>query len=243
MWKNIGVEKCLSFINCQLRPGSTGGPPKPAIKPAVTISRMTGAGGRTVAAKLAEYLQTHAPGPVEWTVFDRNLMEKVLVDHHLPERIAEYLPENHKPYLGDTVEEFLGLHPSSWALVQQTTDTVWHLAQMGYVILVGRGAAVITAKLPNVFHVRLIGSLEARLEQVQQIYHLDRPAALEMIKTEDRGRRRYLKQHFGKDIDDPMLYDLVINTDRISHGEAARLIGDAVVHQLQLEPHGQPVVH
>ncbi len=243
MWKNIGIEKCLSFINCQLRPESAGGPPRPAVRPAVTISRMTGAGGRTVAAKLAEYLQVHAPGSCEWTVFDRNLMEKVLVDHHLPQRIAEYVPENHKSYLGDTLEELLGLHPSSWSLIQQTAETIWHLAHLGHVILVGRGATVITAKLPNVFHVRLVGSLEARLEQAQRVYHIDRAAALEMIKTEDRGRRRYLKEHFGKDVDDPLLYNLIVNTDRIPHNEAARLIGDAVVHAFQLEPRGQAVLH
>jgi hypothetical protein len=31
-----------------------------------------------------------------------------------------------------------------------------------------------------------------------------------------------------KDIDDPLLYDMVINTDRVSYREAARLIAEAV---------------
>ena len=58
----------------------------------------------------------------------------------------------------------MGLHPSSWTLVQQTNATILQLAQMGNVILVGRGATVITSKLNNVFHVRLVGSLEKRIE-------------------------------------------------------------------------------
>ena len=57
----------------------------------------------------------------------------------------------------------------------------------------------------------------------------DRKAALELIRREDRGRKRYLRKYFRKDIDDPLLYHLVINTDFVSYQEAARLIGDAVV--------------
>ena len=46
---------------------------------AVTISRQTGSGGHVVAEQLAAYLQAHAPNEAcPWTVFDRNLVEKVL---------------------------------------------------------------------------------------------------------------------------------------------------------------------
>jgi cytidylate kinase len=43
-----------------------------------------------------------------------------------------------------------------------------------------------------------------------------------------------LKEHYEKDIDDPLLYDLVLNTDRMPYEEAARLIGDAVIHEFHL---------
>jgi cytidylate kinase len=202
---------------------------------------MTGAGGHTIASKLADYLQTRAPADCHWTVFDRNLMEKVLDDHHLSKRTAEFIPENHKSMLRDTVEELLGLHPSSWTLVQQTAETILHLAEMGYVILVGRGANVITSKLANVFRVRLAGSLEKRTERVQQVYDLDRPHALEFIQKQDKGRRRYLKEHFGKEIDDPLLYDLIINTDGLGYDDAARLIGDEVIHRFHLDRRAEAV--
>jgi cytidylate kinase len=234
MWKNIGIEHCLSFINCHLGSQGKAGIFEPSLKPAVTISRMTASGGRTVASKLAEYLQARVPAHCQWTVFDRELMEKVLEDHHWDKRMAEFMPENHKPMLADIMEELLGLHPSSWTLLQQTAETILHLAQLGYVILVGRGANIITSKLENVFHVRLVGSLQKRTERAQQVYDLDRAAALEFIKREDKGRRRYIKEHFGKDINDPSLYHLVINTDRIRYDDAARLIGDEVIHRFGL---------
>jgi len=157
MWNSIGYNRCLSFINCQLSSKGRSGFVEPQIKPAITISRMTGSGGRTVAARLADFLHTRAPCHCQWTVFDRNLMEKVLEDHQLKKRIAEFIPESHKSMFGDMLEEFLGLHPSSWTLVQQTAETVLQLAEMGFVILVGRGANVITSKLESVLHVRLIG--------------------------------------------------------------------------------------
>ncbi len=235
MWKNIGYEQCLAFINCQLRPQGESHLVSGAIRPTITISRMTGSGGRTVAAILTDYLQTRIPGSCRWTIFDRNLVEKVLEDHHLHKRIGEFMPENHKSMLGDMIEELLGLHPSSWTLVQQTAETILHLAHLGHVIIVGRGANIITSKLENVFHVRLVGSLETRTRRVQEVFDLGRQAALEFIHKEDKGRRRYLKEHFDKDIDDPLLYHLIVNTDHLRYDDAARLIGDEVIRRFHLE--------
>jgi cytidylate kinase len=44
----------------------------------------------------------------------------------------------------------------------------------------------------------------------------------------DQGRKRYVTKYYEKDIDDPLLYHLVINTDRVSYPEAARVIADAM---------------
>lgn len=235
MLKNVNYETCLSFIKCQLRPVGQGRTVEEPIRPAITISRMAGTGGYRVASKLAQYLQTHLPGRCEWTVFDRNLIEKVLEDHHLHRRIADFMAEDHKTVIIDSMEEYLGLHPSSWTLVQQTAETILHLAQMGYVVIVGRGGNVITGKLPNVFHVRLVGSLEKRIERAQEDHNLDPQAALEFVKKEDKGRSRYLRESFDKDIDDPLLYHLVINTDLIGYQDAAFLIGDEVIKRSQLD--------
>ncbi len=233
MWKNIGYEQCLTFINCQLRPGGT--PPVKPFRPAITISRMAGSGGRTIASRLAEYLQARAPVECGWTVFDRNLLAKVLQDHHLPTRIAEFMPEQHKSMLEDALEELLGLHPDSWTLLQQTAQTILRLAHMGYVILVGRGANLITRKMENAFHVRLIGSVETRAQRAEQLYDMDRQDALHFIHKTDKDRARYLRDHFRKNIDDPLLYHLVINTDRVSYEDAARLIGDEVIQRFHLD--------
>jgi cytidylate kinase len=94
---------------------------------------------------------------------------------------------------------------------------------------------VVTSKLDNVFHVRLVGSIEKRTEQVRKVYGYDRKAAKAFIHREDRGRKRFLKEHFAEDPENPLLYDLGINTDRIPYDEAARLIGDEVIRRFRLD--------
>jgi len=233
-----GLERCRTFINCQLQPGGklSAATRNGAPRRAITISRQTGSGGHSVAERVAEYLQMRAPKETcPWTIFDRNLVEKVIEDHNLPKRLARFMPEDRISEIPDTMDEIFGLHPPSWTLVRQTAETILHLAQLGNVIIIGRGAHVITAKLDSVFHARLVGSLEKRVEYLQQVNGLGRKAALELIRREDRGRRRYLKKYFDKNIDDPLLYHLVINTDLVSFDEAARVIGDAVLGRKAVE--------
>ncbi len=226
------LERCLTFINCQLQPSTAAqfSSKNGAAKRAITISRQAGAGGHLVAEKLADYLQAHSPKhSCPWTVFDRNLVEKVLEDHHLPARLAQFMPEDRISEMTDTMDELFGLHPPSWTLVRKTADTILHLAELGHVILIGRGANIITSRLDYVFHVRLVGSFEKRLRYIQEFNHWNRKAALEFVRREDRGRRRYVKKYFGAEIEDPLLYHLVINTDWVDGEQAARMIGEAML--------------
>jgi hypothetical protein len=68
--KSINYGKCLSFLKPQVRPVGQRGAVQDSIRPAITISRIAGTGGYKVAAKLAEYLQTHVPGRCEWREVD-----------------------------------------------------------------------------------------------------------------------------------------------------------------------------
>src|SRR6185369_11998039 len=104
-----------------------------------------------------------------WMIFDRNLVEKVLEDHNLPGRLAKFMPEDRISGVSDTMDELFGLHPASWILVRKISETILHLAEMGNVIVIGRGANVITSKLSHVFHVRLVGSLENRVKHLQEL--------------------------------------------------------------------------
>jgi cytidylate kinase len=228
------LERCRTFINAHLQSAGKAATTAQSEVPrrVVTISRQTGSGAHSVAEKLATLLQAHAPKDAcPWTVFDRNLVAKVLEDHNLPQRLAQFMPEDRISEIADAMDELFGLHPPSWTLVRQTSDTILRLAELGNVILIGRGANVLTRRLDYAFHVRLVGSVEKRVKYIQELQHLSKEAALKLIHREDRGRRRYLQQYFDTNLDDPLLYHLVINTDLVRHDEAARIIADAVLHR------------
>lgn len=228
---SISFNQCLSFINCQLTPQTAepGLRVIPAAYRAITLSRQTGSGAHEVAEHLARLLQKEMPAPhCPWTVFDRNLVERVLEDHKLPGRLAQYMPEDRVSYFSDTVDELFGLHPSSDELIRQTAETILRLAHMGGVIVIGRGATVVTAKLDYVFHVRLVAQVEVRVRYLQKLQQLSDKAALDLIDREDKGRARYLRAHYNTEIDNPLLYHMVLNTGSLGAELAARLIVDAM---------------
>ena len=150
------------------------------------------------------------------------------------------MPEDRVSEFGDAIEELFGAHPPSWTLLRQIEETVLQLASKGNVILIGRGANLITRPLGHVFHVRLVGSLEKRLKHCQDRYGITRNAALRLIRDEDRGRKRYLKKYFDEDLDDPLLYNLVLNTDLLPHAAAAQIIGNAALSRMQQNARTNP---
>lgn len=226
--KDTSLNKCLTYIEAQERSPRSSAKLQPPL-PAITISREAGAGAKSVATRVADLLEKREDKRgAPWTVFDQNLVEKVLQDHALPDRIRRFMPEDVTPVLTGAMEEMLGLHPSAWTLQQHTADTIFRLALMGNVIVVGRGSNFITARMPHVFHVRLVAPFEARVLRFCRERSLSTAEAEKLVRQTDQARRRYVKSHFNADIADPLGYDLVINTGRVDFDQAAALIVQAV---------------
>lgn len=223
-----GVERFLEAADYEARRRRDS--PTPSVhRPVITISRKAGSGAHVVAEELVDRLRAQDPeASPPWTVFDRNLVAQVLKEHDLPARWAGSMPEDRVSGIADTIDELFGLHPSHWTLVRKTADTILHLAEIGNVILIGRGANILTDRLPDALHVRLVGSVRRRIDHVEEYLDLDPHAAAEYVRTMDQGRKRYVTKYYGKDIDDPLLYHLVINTDRVTYPEAARMIAGAL---------------
>lgn len=220
-------EHCTSFISSQFK---SGGGAVAAARRAVTLSRQAGCGAAVVAEKLARYLPTHIPGDNRpWTVYDTNLIDKMLADRGLPTYLSKILREDRVSQLEDFMADALGVHPPSTTLLQHVTETLLKLAGDGNVILIGRGGNMVTAKLPHVFHVRLVAPLAQRIEHCAATLQMTRDQAAKFCHDEDHARKRYFKKYFNADIDDPLLYHMLINTGQVSYDEAARIIGDAVL--------------
>jgi len=222
-------KKTAGYITSQSARARKKPRQREVLEPAITISRQTGAGAVTLAGDLAEYLnrETEAKEPA-WKVFDKNLIRQVLEDHDLPASVERHMPEDSPKQVKDAFGDMMGLHPPNWELVKHTGETIYRLAKKGHCILVGRGANIITRDLPNVFHLRLIGSLEQRAVHCQDYYGIDEAEALERIQKQDRSRRRYLLAYYDIEIDDPTNYHLVINVDRYEHPALVALVGAIV---------------
>lgn len=227
---NAGIERCFSFINSH---AVTPGHSLAAMhtRRAVTISRQAGCGAVLIAERLAHYLQQHTPEDhAKWTVFDRDLMDKVLADHNMPKYLAKFLPEDRASQIEDTLADIFGVHPPTQTVVQQTAETILQLAELGSAIIIGRAGNIVTAKLPSVLHVRLIAPLEDRIERICRDDHKTPDEARRFCLEEEQARTRYLKTYFQADINDALLYHLVINTSRVGLENSVRIIGDAVMH-------------
>jgi cytidylate kinase len=201
-------------------------------QPSITISRETGAGAVTIAQMLVERLNAVSKpsgDTASWMIFDRNLAKHVLTDHELSQNLEKFMVEDARLPVEAIVEELLGLHPTQWTLVQHTTKTILRLAALGRAILVGRGAEAITSRLPFVFHVRLVAPLEKRIQHTSKYYKLTEEDAAKMIKEADHARRRYVRRYFDADVEDPLLYDLVLNTGRLGFVRTAELIAQAAM--------------
>jgi cytidylate kinase len=208
----------------------------------ITISREAGAGGKTIAELTARRLTTveNSLTASPWAVFDANLAKRVLEDHQLPANLERFVAEDARLPVEAIVEEVLGLHPSAWTLVQHTTHTILRLAALGHTILVGRGANVITARLPHVFHVRLVAPLATRIHQIAEYYHLGEAEAAKVVRELDQARRRYLRRYFNAEVDDPTLYDVTLNTGRLGFARAAEVIARLALQHHQAFVEGQP---
>jgi cytidylate kinase len=147
-----------------------------------------------------------------------------LEENRWPKELAEKITEDKRLFIDELMDDLFGLRPPSWVLVPQVVETMLRLAMAGHAILVGHGATVVTAKLSNVFHVRLTSSLTRRIERVQKLRNLTPEAAAKFVRKEDRGRARFVKAHFHARLDNELLYDLAVNTDRVSIDDAVAVI-------------------
>ncbi|MFZ5568408.1 MAG: cytidylate kinase family protein [Pseudomonadota bacterium] len=98
-----------------------------------------------------------------------------------------------------------------------TAEEVYELANQGNVVLRGWGATCLLRPVPHVVTVRITRSFNKRVEWLMN--HLetdDRDFAEEEIRRSDHAHATRMHQLFGVTWGDPVLYDLVLNTDRLS---------------------------
>lgn len=198
--------------------------------PTITISRETGVGAVAICEKMIEYFHKYSlPEYDDWTYFDRELIEKVMEDHHLPAHFKKLLSEEAPPKIDAWFGEILGITPSKISLLHKKRQTILKLAEFGNVIIVGQGANIITSNLSTAFHVRLVAPLSFRIENAMELYKVDRKQATDFIIKEDESRKNFIHKYFHKNIEDPHLYHAVINTCYHRLEDIAEMVGHCII--------------
>jgi cytidylate kinase len=76
--------------------------------------------------------------------------------------------------------------------------------------------------------VRVVAPVSDRITATRQRLGVSQEEAARWVKETDRERDRFVRDHFPKDPADAHLYDLVLNSGRLSVEECAELIEETL---------------
>jgi len=219
------VEKLPSFLEAMnYRTADAGG--RNGFHGFLTISRQAGAGAHTLAhAVLEEFAQEpEDPALAGWTLFDAAMCQKRLAEARLHVPLERLRAETLRSAMDDLGYQIFALQPPQDDILEKTFHIIQSLALKGKVIFIGRGAVAVTRCLPQGIHIRLVAPLSRRLERMAAYWQVPAVIARRRVLEEDDSRARLMRRYFGLDIDDPLLYDAVWNTDRLPTAHIAALL-------------------
>jgi cytidylate kinase len=179
----------------------------------ITISRGTFTGGQRLAQCLADNLGYRCIARIQsyeaskrYGVSDEELSKAISETPGLFER------------LGSERARYLACLRATLVREVKDDNVVYH-GLAGHFLLKG---------VPSVIRVRAIANIEFRVKNAMERNRSTRKEALEYIKRIDEKRSRWTKLLYHADLNDPHLYDIVINLDNISINSACELVCCAV---------------
>jgi Cytidylate kinase-like family len=107
-------------------------------------------------------------------------------------------------------------------------SVVRELARTPTIVIRGRGSQFILRDHPAAFHVLVVAPLEVRLRRVMTDLNLDQESAKQEIVRLDSSRREFIRRYFQAELEDPVFYDLTLNTGKLDLEAAAAIVVDAL---------------
>ncbi|MGA1862306.1 cytidylate kinase-like family protein [Deferribacter thermophilus] len=98
------------------------------------------------------------------------------------------------------------------------------LADEDNVIILGRGSQCILRNYKNAYHFRLYADFEDRAKWVANREQISIMDAKEKIKEIDKRKKNFISHYYDEDIDNRMLYHLLINMSKNSIDKVVSLI-------------------
>lgn len=179
----------------------------------VTISRQIGSGGDEVAARLAEELR--------FTLVDHTLLVQLLNAQDVSKSDVDMLDEEE---CGEARQQ----REQDRVYVDLVPALIADLASKKDLVMLGRGGQCIFRGCPNALKVRVVAGAKERARRLMAERGIEEQFAARLVEESDEARRRFIRYHYGEDVDDAVHYDLVVNADRLSVGTVTRLVLAAV---------------
>ncbi|MGY8825814.1 MAG: cytidylate kinase-like family protein [Candidatus Latescibacterota bacterium] len=108
------------------------------------------------------------------------------------------------------------------------TTLIQDFGQTGRAVIVGRASQIILADYPSACHLKIVAPFDERVGQIMKMREMDRNNARKLIEQHDNWRKDYLRNAHKADWDNPLLYDLTINTGRMTPEVAVDVIADYI---------------
>jgi cytidylate kinase len=109
---------------------------------------------------------------------------------------------------------------------------ILRIASERNVLIVGRASQVVLKDDPTALHLQVVAPMPRRLERLMRIHGIDQSKATQWIASSDRARSEYLRRYYNVGWNDPQLYDLVLNTGRLSIQTCVQLVAMAQVQRM-----------
>ena len=94
----------------------------------------------------------------------------------------------------------------------------------GNVVYHGHAGHLLLTEIPQVLKIRIIADKEDRINLLQKRENETKKAASEIIENEDKNRAFWTRYLYKMDINDPKLYDIVINIGNLTIQDACEII-------------------
>ncbi len=103
------------------------------------------------------------------------------------------------------------------------------MADENNVVIIGRGSQYILNDHPDAFHILLVNEFENRVKFLVDRYQFSEKKATQVVTNEDKRRISLYRKLHKKDYDNPGLYHLVLNMNRLDLKMAENLICQMIV--------------
>jgi cytidylate kinase len=194
----------------------------------ITIARQIGSLGNEIAADVAQRLN--------YTLLDQARLQEAAESYGMLKSELEEVHER-RPTL---VTRYLTMRHRAYLDMIQTI--IYEYARADDVVILGRGATVLLGDVPSALHVNMFAPFEQRVAVVMAHEGITRSLAEPIVRESDQDRAGYMRYLFDRDWMDPLLYDIMINTQAITREHACDLIVQAAQAKELLDVHDQALM-